>query len=188
MQEQKLIIITAPSGSGKTTVVNFLLEQFPQLAFGVSACTRARRADEVDGVNYHFMSTEAFQEKIRQDEFVEYEMVYEGKYYGTLKSELALIWSQNRIPVLDIDVHGALRIIKQNRYKVLSLFIKPPSMKILQQRLMARGTESEQSLQERVNKAHSEITYADAFQYSIVNDDLAKTCAQVQQLIATFVA
>ena len=155
----KIIIITAPSGAGKTSITRYLLEKFPQLAFSVSAATRAARGEEKEGVDYYFMSTQAFQHKIQENEFVEWEMVYEGKYYGTLKSELARLWNNQQVPVLDIDVKGAIHVQQQYPNSCLSIFIQPPSVEELKRRLQSRGTETEESLQARVNKASYEISF-----------------------------
>lgn len=185
-ESQQLIIITAPSGSGKTTIVNHLLQELPQLAFSVSACTRKPRAGEKDGVNYHFISLEEFIHKIAQHEFAEFEMVYEGKYYGTLKSELDKIWSRNQTPVVDIDVQGAMRLMKHYGTKAYSMFIQAPGMDVLEQRLRARGTETEESIQERINKANEELKYAHEFDCIIVNDQLEKACNEAIVIIKTF--
>ena len=183
----KLIIITAPSGAGKTSITRHLLHQFPQLAFSVSAATRAARGKEQDGVDYYFMSTEAFQHKIQENEFVEWEMVYEGKYYGTLKNELARIWNNGQVPVLDIDVKGAIHV--QQQYppgNSMSIFIEPPSVEELRRRLQSRGTETRESLQARVNKASFEISFRHQFNHIIVNDNLEKACRQATELVIDF--
>jgi guanylate kinase len=184
--KEKLIIITAPSGSGKTTIVNHLMEQFPQLSFSVSACTRKPRGNEIDGVNYYFMTIEEFTHKIACHEFAEFEMVYEGKYYGTLKSELNRIWNQQQFPLVDIDVQGALRLMKHYQENALSIFIKAPSIEELEKRLINRGTESTDSLKERLDKAKSELTFANQFNHLVVNDDLEMACKETQQLITEF--
>ncbi|MBS1975225.1 MAG: guanylate kinase, partial [Bacteroidetes bacterium] len=159
MQMHKLIIITAPSGAGKTSITHYLLKKFPQLSFSISAATRQQRAYEKNGMDYYFMSLEEFQEKIRANEFVEWEMVYEGKYYGTLKAELQRIWGNHQIPVLDIDVKGAIHVQQQYPGTSLSLFIEPPSIDELKARLLSRGTETEESLNARINKASYEISF-----------------------------
>lgn len=187
MESNKLIIITAPSGAGKTSITRRLLQQFPQLAFSVSASTRAARGREQDGVDYYFMSTQAFQHKIQQNEFVEWEMVYEGKYYGTLKTELARIWGNEQVPVLDIDVKGAIHVQQQFPDTSLSIFIEPPSVEELRRRLQSRGTETPESLQARVNKAAFEISFKNQFNEIIVNDDLEKACSRAAGLVAAFV-
>lgn len=182
----KIIIITAPSGAGKTSITRHLLEHFPQLAFSVSAATRPSRGREQNGVDYYFMSVEDFQRKIRHDEFVEWEMVYEGKYYGTLKSELRRIWGNHQAPVLDIDVKGAIHVQQQYPKSTLSLFIEPPSVDELQRRLEGRGTETPESLQARVNKASYEISFKHHFNHIIVNDNLSRACAEASRLVADF--
>jgi len=184
----KIIIITAPSGAGKTSITRHLLEQFPQLAFSVSAATRAARGQEKDGVDYYFISTQAFQHKIQENEFVEWEMVYEGKYYGTLKNELTRIWNNQQVPVLDIDVKGAIHVQQQYPGSSMSIFIEPPSIDELRRRLGSRGTETPESLQARVNKASFEISFKQHFNHIIVNDDLEKACRLASGLVSAFLA
>lgn len=185
---QKLIIITAPSGSGKSTIVNFLMKEIPSLAFSVSACTRKPREGEVHGVNYYFLSVEEFQQHIANNDFAEYEMVYEGKYYGTLRSELGRMWNDDKVPVVDIDVHGALRLKREYSQHALSLFIKAPSIAELENRLRRRGTETEHSLKERLDKASEELSYANQFDHIVVNDELDKACQQAKDLILHFLS
>jgi len=187
LYQHKLIIITAPSGAGKTSITRHLMQHFPQLAFSVSAATRQARGQEKNGVDYHFMSTEDFQQKIQHNEFVEWEMVYEGKYYGTLKSELEKIWADNKIPVLDIDVKGAIHVQQQFPETTLSLFIEPPSVGELKKRLESRGTETAESLAARVNKAAYELSFKEHFNTVIVNDDLGKACSEAEIIIAKFI-
>lgn len=182
----RIIIITAPSGSGKSTLVRYLLEKQKRLAFSVSACTRSPRVGETDGVNYYFISVPDFKAKIAEGAFAEYEMVYEGKYYGTLKSELERIWHNEQFPLVDIDVQGALRLKSFLGNRALSLFIKAPSMAELERRLRGRGTETEASLQERLKKAEHELTYADRFDECIINDDLTTACEKALTLINRF--
>ena len=183
---QKIIIITAPSGAGKTSITRHLLNQFPQLAFSVSAATRSARGYEKDGVDYYFISTQAFQHKIQENEFVEWEMVYEGKYYGTMKQELLRIWDKQQVPVLDIDVKGAIHVQQQYPDSSLSLFIEPPSVDELRRRLMSRGTETPESLQARVNKASFEISFKHQFNHIIVNDNLENACNRASELVRVF--
>jgi guanylate kinase len=185
-ENHKLVIITAPSGSGKTTIVNFLLKDNPELAFSISACTRKPREGEVNGVNYYFIPLEEFTRKIANHEFAEFEMVYEGKYYGTLKSELNRIIENNQVPLVDIDVQGALRLKKHYGENALTLFIQAPSIEVLEQRLKSRGTETEQSLAERIDKAKEELKFANLFDYIIVNDDLQDSCEASKDLIHEF--
>ena len=185
-QHQKILIITAPSGAGKTSITHFLMEHFPVLSFSVSATTRNARESEKNGVDYYFIGLEDFKKKIQQKEFAEWEMVYEGKYYGTLKKELKRIWGLNKIPVLDIDVKGAIHVQQQYPENTLSIFIEPPSVEELKNRLLSRGTETEESLKARVNKASYEISFKDHFNKVIINDDLEKACIQAKKVVADF--
>lgn len=185
--QNKILIITAPSGAGKTSITKHLMHRFPQLAFSVSAATRKPRGTEKTGVDYHFMSEDDFKQKIQHNEFVEWEMVYEGKYYGTLKEELQRIWNQNKIPVLDIDVKGAIHVQQQYPQSSLSLFIEPPSVDELKKRLQSRGTETPESLAARVNKASYELSFKEHFNKIIVNDDLEKACIEAELLVLGFI-
>ena len=185
---QKIIIITAPSGAGKTSITQFLLNKYPLLSFSISAATRKPRAGEVDGEQYYFMSEEQFKTKINANEFVEWEMVYEGNYYGTLKTELEKIWNQGKTPVLDIDVKGAIHIQQEFGKDCLSIFIEPPSVDELRKRLESRGSETAESLATRINKASYEISFSHQFQQTIVNHDLAIACVETEQLIKNFLA
>ncbi len=185
--QNKIIIITAPSGAGKTSITKYLLKTFPdKLSFSVSAATRPPRSYEQNGKDYYFISTEEFRQKIQHDEFAEWEMVYEGKYYGTLKSELRRIWNDNKTPLLDIDVKGAIHVQQQYRDNCLSLFIQPPSIDELKKRLESRGTESAESLQARLNKSAYELSFHDHFDHIIVNDDLDKACKEAEGIITRF--
>jgi guanylate kinase len=181
-----LIIITAPSGAGKTSITRYLLQHFPQLAFSVSAATRPQRQDEVNGVDYYFMSLEEFQHKIQNQEFVEWEMVYEGRYYGTLKTELQRLRAKNKIPILDIDVKGAIHVQEQYPEQSLSIFVQPPSIEELKRRLEYRATESEEALQDRLNKAAYEISFRHHFNNIVVNDNLQKACEEARHIISEF--
>lgn len=183
----KIIIITAPSGAGKTSITRQLMKHFPQLAFSISAATRNPRAYEKDGVDYHFMSTEAFQQKIHEDAFMEWEMVYEGNYYGTLKSEMKRIWNNGQIPVLDIDVKGAIHIQDLYPKQILTIFIEPPSIEELKRRLESRGTETADSLQARISKASYEISFKHSFQHVIVNDNLEKAITEAIAIVGAFI-
>jgi guanylate kinase len=182
----KLLIITAPSGAGKTSITRYLMQRFPQLAFSVSAATRPQRAHETNGVDYHFMSVETFQQKIQNEEFIEWEMVYEGKYYGTLKTEIERIWQNHQTPILDIDVKGAIHVRQQFPQQTLSIFIQPPSIEELKKRLIGRGTETEESLQARINKAAYEISFAHSFDRVVINDDLEKACSEAAVIVKEF--
>lgn len=188
LQSQKIIIITAPSGAGKTSITRFLLQKYPQLAFSISAATRSPRGREENGKDYYFMSVEEFRHHIQQNDFVEWEMVYEGKYYGTLKNELDRIWNKGQTPMLDIDVKGAIHVQQQYPDQTLSLFIEPPSVDELRKRLFGRGTETDESLQARINKAGYEISFKHHFDHIIVNENLEKACAEAEKLILQFLA
>jgi guanylate kinase len=182
----KVIILTAPSGAGKTSIAAYLLKQMPQLSFSVSATTRAPRGNEKQGVEYHFISLAQFEGHIYQNDFLEYEMVYEGVYYGTLQSELTRIWNLGKIPVLDIDVKGAIRVQKHIGANCLSIFIMPPSIEILKERLENRKTETAESLEMRLDKAAYEISFSNQFNAIIQNNDLALACTETEKLITAF--
>jgi guanylate kinase len=188
ISSHKIIIITAPSGAGKTSITKHLLKTFPgKLAFSISAATRQKRNYEKDGVDYYFMSVDDFKEKIQHNAFVEWEMVYEGKYYGTLKSEIHRIWKEEKIPLLDIDVQGAVHVQQEHREQSLSIFIEPPSVDELKKRLSSRGTETPESLDTRLNKATYELSFKDHFDKVIVNDDLEKACKEAVDIISNFI-
>ncbi len=187
MNNNKLIIIAAPSGAGKTSVTKHLLKAFPaQLVFSISCATRPPRNHEKHAVDYYFISADEFKRRIETKEFAEWEMVYEGKYYGTLKKELERIWQQHKAPLLDVDVQGGINIQQQYPKQSLSLFIEPPSIEELTRRLKARGTESEESLNARIEKASSEITYKDQFDHIIVNDVLERACEEAERIVRNF--
>jgi guanylate kinase len=185
---KKVIILTAPSGAGKTSITQFLLANYPQLAFSVSATTRAPRGAEQDGVDYHFISPAAFEGHINQNDFLEYEMVYEGLYYGTLKSELDRIWAQGKTPVLDIDVKGAIAIQEQLGNQALSIFILPPSIEALKERLASRNTESEDKIQMRLDKAAYELSLSDQFNAVVKNEVLDTACKETAAFIQGFIS
>lgn len=187
--KNKIIIIAAPSGSGKTSVVRHLLKALPdKLAFSISAATRSPRNYEKDKIDYYFISVEDFQKKIQEEAFVEWEMVYEGKYYGTLKSELQRIWNQNQAPLLDVDVQGGIHVQEQFPKNTLSLFIEPPSIEELKKRLEARGTETPESLEARINKASYELSFKDQFDRVILNDTLERACQEAEEIVKSFLA
>jgi guanylate kinase len=178
----KIIILTAPSGSGKTSITRHLLQTFPELSFSISAATRNPRGSEKNGVDYYFISEEDFKKKIHENAFAEWEMVYEGKYYGTLKRELQRIWDLGKVPVLDIDVKGAIHVQQQYPGNVLSLFIQPPSVEELRKRLESRGTETAESLNARVSKASYELSFSHSFSHVIVNDVLERPVQKLKTL------
>jgi guanylate kinase len=184
----KLIIIAAPSGAGKTSIVRHLLQTFPnQLGFSVSCATRAPRNNEKDGIDYYFISAEEFKKRIEEDAFAEWEMVYEGKYYGTPRSELERIWKQGQAPLLDVDVKGGLNV-KKYYPGSLSIFVEPPSMEILKERLEGRGTETPVSLQDRLSKASYEMSFRNEFDKVVVNDSLERACAEVEGWVRSYLS
>ena len=170
--ENKVIIFSAPSGAGKSTIVKHLLGKYPFLEFSISATSRLPRGEEKDGVDYYFFTKEEFKQKIEKDEFVEYEEVYAGSYYGTLKSEVERIWAKGHIILFDIDVKGGINIKRLYGSHALAVFIRPPSVETLKERLVLRGTDSPQAIERRVAKAEEELEYAGMFDRIIVNDSL----------------
>lgn len=185
----KIVIIAAPSGAGKTSVTRHLLKTLPdKLAFSISATTRPPREHEKDGVDYYFISVDNFENMIANDEFVEWEMVYQGKYYGTLKSELDRIWRLGKAPLLDVDVVGGMDIKVLYPESSLSLFILPPSIEELRRRLEARGTETPETLEARVQKAENELTFQDKFDHIIINNQLGHACAEAESIVRDFLS
>jgi guanylate kinase len=182
----KLIILSAPSGSGKTTIVKHLLNTMPNLEFSITACSRPKRDCETDGRDYYFISVEEFKRRIANGDFVEWEEVYPGSFYGTLKSEIDRIWAKNHIVALDVDVKGGINLKKIFGESALSIFIMPPSIDILKHRLESRGTETPESLAKRVGKAAHEMTYADQFDKIIVNDNLERSYLEADLLVNAF--
>ncbi len=188
MMKGKVFIFSAPSGAGKSTVVNYLLGQYPQqFEFSVSATSRAPRGEEKDGVEYYFISAERFRELIAQDAFVEYEEVYEDRFYGTLKSEVDRIWKEGKIIIFDVDVKGGVSLKKYFGDAARSVLIVPPSMEILEQRLRERGTDSEEAITERLAKARWELDFAAGkFDRELVNDRLDNTFALARDIVDAF--
>jgi guanylate kinase len=180
MEDGRMIIFTAPSGAGKTTLVRHLLEEYDFLDFSISATTRAKRDHEVDGKDYYFLSKEEFESRKENGEFIEWEEVYEGQYYGTLKSEVDRIWKDGSHAIFDIDVKGATSIKNIFGDKCLSVFVRPPSLEVLIERLKGRKTESESSLRKRIERVRREMTYENSFDVVLVNDllDVAKKEAE----------
>ena len=185
----KLIVFSAPSGSGKTTIVRHLLEQTDlPLAFSISATTRAPRGTEKDGEDYYFLSPEAFKSKIEKGEFLEYEEVYPGLFYGTLVSEVKRLWNEKKAVLFDIDVMGGMSIQKSFPGETLTVFVQPPSIKTLEKRLRSRNTDTEETLQIRLSKAQQELDQAQAFDEIVINDDLATALSQTEELVRSFLA
>ena len=184
----KVIIFSAPSGSGKTTVVKHLMSVIPNLGFSVSATTRKPRANEVDGREYYFLDTEVFEEKIRQHEFLEYEEVYQGLFYGTLKSEVDRLWAMGKTVVFDVDVVGGVNIKKQFGDSALAIFLKPPSVEVLMERLRKRSTEVEHQLQMRIKKAQFELNFENKYDIVLVNDKLDETLIRAENIVRSFIS
>ncbi len=187
MAQGKIIIVTAPSGSGKTTLVKRLLQECDYISFSISACTRQPRPGEVHGKDYYFYSEEEFKKLIDQDAFIEWEMVYTGKYYGTLETELERIWSAGKTPLVDIDVKGALAVQQKFPGISKSIFIEAPSIEELRNRLLKRGTETEATLKERIEKAEYELSFAPDFDAILINDDLEKATKTLIETVKSFV-
>lgn len=183
----KCIIFSAPSGAGKTTIVHALLKSMNQLEFSVSACSRPIRGKEVDGIDYHFLSVDAFKNKIQQDAFVEWEEVYTDMFYGTLKSEIERIWKAGKTVVFDVDVIGGLNLKKIFQEQALAIFIQPPSLKVLEDRLRYRQTDSEEKIQMRLAKSTEELKSATDFDVIIENDELEKAIEQARSIITEFI-
>lgn len=183
----KAIIISAPSGAGKSTIVHRLMERFPRLGFSISACSRLPRGSEVDGVDYHFLTVEAFREKILHNEFVEWQEVYPGSYYGTLKSELTRLRDEGKVPLFDVDVVGAISLKIYLGPSALAIFIQPPSLEVLEERLGRRGTDDEESLRKRIAKAEKEMTYTRQFDAVVVNDNLDRATEEVEKLVGGWI-
>lgn len=182
----KVIVIVAPSGAGKTTIAKRLLEEFPQLKFSVSATTRAPRADEIYGKDYYFLTDQEFDERIENNEFLEWEY-YSGNRYGTLRSEVDKLMEKGYFPLLDVEVKGALNVQELYDSDAVSIFIKPPSMEELANRLSERGSETNKSLERRLNRAEEEMSYADRFDYAVVNDDLETAYAEVKEILESLI-
>ncbi|MCE7864544.1 MAG: guanylate kinase [Bacteroidetes bacterium CHB5] len=189
MMAGKALIFSAPSGSGKTTIVKHLLKNNPDLGFSISASTRDKRGrTEEHGKDYYFLTPEEFKAKIDQDEFIEWEEVYAGNFYGTLKAEIERIWNEGRNVIFDVDVKGGINLKKYFGNKALAVFVKVPSIEVLKERLKERGTETEESLSRRIFKAKFEMSFQDKFDVVLVNEDLEKSLQEAQQLYEDFKA
>lgn len=185
--ELKIVVLSAPSGSGKTTIARALMDQIPALQFSISATTRQPRGTERDGVDYHFLALDTFRSKVAADEFIEWEEVYPGLLYGTLRSEIARIGATG-VPLLDIDVKGAINVKRQYGNHALTIFLRPPSFAILAERLQARGTETEDAVSKRLERARLEMTYAAEFDAIIINDDLDIAIDETVRVVNQFLA
>jgi guanylate kinase len=183
---KKVVIFSAPSGSGKSTVVSHVLPLHPEMEFSVSATSRKPRGTEQDGVEYLFYSADIFRKLVEMDKFMEYEEVYKDNFYGTLKSEVNRIWSKGHVIIFDVDVKGGVNLKKYFGDRALSVFIQAPSVEALRQRLINRGTDSLEAIEARVAKAAEEMTYADKFDYILVNDDLETALKEAEQVVDKF--
>lgn len=183
---RKAIIFTAPSGSGKTTLVRHLLEKMPSLIFSISATTRLARSNELNGRDYYFLSQEEFKNKADSGEFIEWEEVYKGTYYGTLKSEIERIWADGKDVIFDVEVHGALSLKKYFGDRALSIFVKVPHLNTLRSRLKKRETETEDSLNRRIEKATYEVSFEPQFDLTVLNDDLERAKAESFKMVKNF--
>lgn len=187
ISEGKLIIFSAPSGAGKTTIVKHLIaEHGDKIEFSISATTREARGDEQNGKDYYFIDKEEFLHRIANHKFIEFEEVYSGTFYGTLKSEIERIWEKGKSVIFDIDVIGGLRLKSKFGDQALSIFVQPPSLEVLKERLRGRGTDSEEKLAERFKKAEEELTYANQFDVILKNHDLDTACREAEQLLLDF--
>lgn len=183
----KCIIFSAPSGAGKTTIVHYLLGQSLGLEFSVSACSRDPRENEIDGKDYYFLGLEGFKKQIEKEAFIEWEEVYTNNFYGTLKSEIERIWANGKTVIFDLDVIGGLNLKRIFGEQALGIFVKPPSYEELEKRLRSRSTETEDKIQQRMNKANTELAYAPEFDIILINDDLEETCKKAKEMVFNFV-
>jgi len=184
----KVLIFSAPSGSGKSTIVGHILGLHPEVEFSVSATSRPPRGEEKDGVEYFFYSADIFRLLVRDDKFVEYEEVYPDRFYGTLKAEVNRIWARGHVIIFDVDVKGGVNLKKYFGDQALSVFIQAPSVEVLRQRLVGRGTDSPEDIEKRVAKAAEEMTYAPKFDRVLINDDLATAFAEAEEMVDAFLA
>jgi len=182
----KLIIFSAPSGAGKTTIVRAMLDQVQNLEFSISACSRPKRENEIDGKDYHFLGIEGFKNKISENAFLEWEEVYKDHFYGTLRSEVDRIWANGKHVIFDVDVYGGVNIKQEFGDKALAFFVMPPSVEILEERLRKRSTDAEENIQKRMEKARQEINKAGEFDEIIINDDLDTAIAEALASVKGF--
>ena len=182
----RLIIFSAPSGAGKTTIVRHLLTKIPELEFSISATTRKPRGDEQNGKDYYFITKEEFLHRIAKKEFVEFEEVYTGTFYGTLRTEIERIWKKGETVIFDLDVEGGLHLKRKYDGQALAIFVQPPSLEVLTERLTARGTDSAEKLKERFIKAEKELNYAPQFDIILKNHDLQTACDEAEELVRNF--
>ncbi len=185
-KQGKCIIVSAPSGAGKTTIVRYLLDQGLGLHFSVSATSRAARLEEIHGQDYYFLTTEEFEQKAKNEDFIEWEEVYPGQYYGTLKEEIQRIWDEGGHVIFDVDVIGGLNLKKHFGNRAISIFIQPPTIDSLEERLRARRSESEETMKLRLDKASQELAKADDFDVIVVNEELFRACDEVESIIKEF--
>jgi guanylate kinase len=184
----KCVIFSAPSGAGKTTIVQHLLREIPELAFSVSACSREPRGDEEHGKHYYFLGIDGFKQKIVDGEFIEWEEVYTDNFYGTLASELKRIWAAGKTVIFDVDVVGGLNLKKIMDDQALAIFVQPPSFEDLERRLRYRSTETEEKISMRLEKAHIELDRAPEFDYILLNDDLQRACEEAKEVVRKFIS
>ncbi len=188
INKNKCIIFSAPSGAGKTTIVHYLLDVFPILAFSVSACSREKRNYETDGLHYHFLGIEGFKKAIENNEFIEYEEVYKDNFYGTLKSELKKIWDQKKVVIFDVDVIGGIHLKETFGNNALSVFVQAPSVAELEKRLRSRQTETEEKILTRIKKANHEMSFANSFDKILINENLEIAKKEAAELVSKFLA
>lgn len=188
MNHRKAILFSAPSGSGKTTIIREILKRFDCFEFSISATSRQPREGEKDGSDYYFLSPETFADRVKNNQFLEWEEVYAGTCYGTLKSEIDRIWDNGHVIIFDVDVNGGMNLKKYFGPDALALFVMPPSVEVLEQRLRSRGTESEENITKRLARSAAELQMSDKFDVTIVNDDLAEAVDKTQQVINNYLS
>ncbi|MCL2511765.1 MAG: guanylate kinase [Bacteroidales bacterium] len=185
-ENRKVIIISSPSGGGKTTIMHHLMEHLPELEFSISACSRSPRQGEINGKDYYFLTEDEFKKNVAEGAFLEHEEVYAGKFYGTLKSEVQRIWSRGHYVIFDVDVVGGCRLKDYFKHRALSIFIKPPNIEVLRERLLLRQTETPEAIDVRVSRAEFELSYADKYDMIILNDSVEKAVEQTRKVVTQF--